>query len=133
MFFTWSTRVTILFKPWVTTTWYFYVLSCAALLVLTIGLEWLRLQYHRVAHEREGQSSKLRQLGEACLYGGYIGVSYFVMLAVMTYNIGLCLSILGGYVLGHFLFPRGGAKRKVYSNTSKPMYETVSSSALDCH
>jgi len=134
MFFEWSTRVTILFEPWVTTTWYFYGLSCIAVAVLSVGLEWLRLIYHQVAHAENRQLTKTRRCGEALLYGGYIAASYLAMLVVMTYNIGLCLGVLMGYMMGHFLFPRGSVPEISPERKHEAMYSPVSASEpLGCH
>lgn len=136
MFFEWSTDVTILFEPWVTRTWYFYTLSCIGVAVMAVGLEWLRSVYHQMAHSEDRRLTKLRRFGESLLYGGYIVMSYLVMLVVMTYNVGLCLAILVGYVLGHYLFPRGGSVAGVGSRGrgQEAMYAPVSATqVLDCH
>lgn len=134
MFFEWSTHAIILFEPWVTTTWYFYALSCIAVAVLSVGLEWLRLIYHQVAHAENRQLTKTRRCGEALLYGGYIATSYLVMLVVMTYNIGLCLGVIVGYIVGHFLFPRGSVPETSPERKSGAMYSPVSvSEPLGCH
>merc|ERR1711916_14160 len=133
MFFEWNTHVTILFEPWVTTTWYFYALSCLAVAVMTVGLEWLRSTYHRTAHTKHRRLTKTRRAGEAFLYGGYISISYLVMLIVMTYNIGLCLAILTGYVVGHFLFPRGSLAL-AGTVQQQAMHAPLSENPpLDCH
>lgn len=106
MFFQWSTTVTILFEGWLTTAWYLYVLSCLAALALAVCLEALRLAVHRVSHGPFVEKSRWRQIGESLLYAGYIGLSYVVMLIVMTYNVGLFVSVVLGFGIGHFVFPR---------------------------
>jgi len=98
--------VTILFEGWLTTTWYFYVLSCLVALALAVCLEAVRFAVHRVSHGPFVRKTRWRQIGESLLYAGYIGLSYLVMLIVMTYNVGLFLSIVLGFGVGHFVFPR---------------------------
>jgi copper transporter 1 len=104
MFFQWSTTVTILFEWWVTTTWYFYLLSCVAVFVLANGLEGVRVGVHMVSHGHFIRKTPLRRAGESLLYGAYVGLSYCVMLVIMTYNVGIIVSVLLGYCVGHFLF-----------------------------
>jgi copper transporter 1 len=108
MFFQWNTSVTVLFEVWVTPTWYYYLLSCFAVLALAFGLEGMRLLIHNLTHRApsKGRKSFVRRLGETMLYGVYMCMSYFVMLVVMTYNVGLFVSVLLGLCLGHFLFRR---------------------------
>ena len=105
---------------------------------MAVGLEWLRSTYHYTAHAQGRRLTRLRRAGEALLYGGYIVVSYLVMLVVMTYNVGLCIAILLGYVVGHFLFPRGSVPELGSGSRGgggqEAMYTPVSpTQTLDCH
>jgi len=130
MFFKWTIHATILFDWWKTTTWYYYLISCIVVSAMTVFLELLRFFYHRIAHDPKRQLKWSRRSGEALLYGVYIVMSYLVMLIVMTYNVGLCMSILIGYIVGHFLFPRGALGHS--PDKDRPMYAPVETS-IGCH
>ena len=60
-----------------------------------------------------GQSSAKVTLGArleaSFIYMLRIGVSYLLMLIVMTYNCGLFLAVVFGMSLGHFIFRPGQA------------------------
>ena len=43
-------------------------------------------------------------LGQTLLYCLQMSVSYFLMLVFMTFNYWLCLAIMMGIAIGHFLF-----------------------------
>ena len=118
MFFEWTTSVTILFQPWVTTdkTWYPYFLSCLAVAGMAVILEGLRYLFHsihsRVPRQR-GCSSKVilkAKAAEVVVFAIYMSVSYMVMLVAMTYNVGLFVSTIFGHCAGLIIFPRGGSK-----------------------
>jgi copper transporter 1 len=105
MFFAWSTTATILFEGWLTSTWYFYLLSCVGVFVGTVLLEGLRMATQRQSLGW-AKKSMHRQVGEGLLYGVYVSCSYLVMLIAMTYNVGLFLSVVLGHSVGRFLFSR---------------------------
>ena len=53
------------------------------------------------------------------LYMIQVGISYLIMLAVMTYNVGLFVSIVAGYSVGYFFF------KKDQSNSSLEGYQPI--------
>lgn len=56
---------------------------------------------------RSGGSARIRsssRLFLTLLYGVNVGISYLLMLAVMTYNVGYFIVIVLGLALGHYIF-----------------------------
>ena len=72
---------------------------------------------------------------EALLYGVYVTMSYFAMLVAMTYNVGLFISVIFGFCIGHFLFPRGPKPSTLRQGSETVMYSTVEAVITEevCH
>merc|ERR1711998_632200 len=49
----------------------------------------------------------LERLGASLAYGVYLGWHFLAMLIFMTYNTGLCILLLLGVMVGHFVFKTG--------------------------
>ncbi len=60
----------------------------------------MRALLHRTL---EFPESRIR-LGLTVLYAVNVAISYLLMLAVMTYNVGYFFAIVGGLAVGYFLF-----------------------------
>ena len=94
----------------------------------------MRLLLHNTSYRFSstdgGRGEKLlkHRLGEAVLYGIYMCMSYFVMLVVMTYNVGLFIAVILGFCFGQFLFPRFPAQR-----TSVGLVNSIASEIESCH
>lgn len=115
MFFRWSASVTILFQSWQTSdsTWYFYLLSCVAVSTMTFLLEAARHAFHRMHTSNIGEvqhpslkTKILSRCKEIVLYATYMALSYWVMLVIMTYNVGIFIAVIFGHCVGTCVFPR---------------------------
>jgi hypothetical protein len=60
--------------------------------------------------EFERKVSGWVHLGDSLLHGFRILVAYLLMFAVMTYDIGMILSIVAGFMLGYYLYANETAK-----------------------
>lgn len=93
MYFYWGTDVKFLFSAWETydNDWLF-LLCCLASLVVGIICEFLK-------------SRQFKSLAfEASVYGVNLFLAYMLMLVMMTFNGGLFISVILGYVIGYTLF-----------------------------
>ncbi|KAJ9464356.1 Copper transport protein CTR2 [Diplonema papillatum] len=98
MHFVWGYETTILFKSWHTkTAWEFYT-SCLAIIALCILTQAVRAKLPPAGYH-------FRRLEEhfayTVLYGITAMLSFLLMLIVMTYNIGLFLSVIIGLTIGY--------------------------------
>jgi len=120
----WSTNVTIVFPWWNTTTILEYVVSCIALVALSTLYEWLSTCKYNIAF-RMAKEPAINGENEHLLHNGnfkrppflnvthskltalhviQLTLSYFIMLVIMTYNIGLIISAIAGYGIGFYFF-----------------------------
>ena len=122
MYYYCSTSVTILFESWDTQgNQFYYALSLIALFTLAILSEgWSAfssyLRSRRPPTVSEPRSVLARIVGNgqenahhlvnACCYTLKLVLGYQLMLAVMTYNVGVSIAIFFGAFVGHFLFAR---------------------------
>ena len=100
-------KVVILFDLWTTTTWGYYILSLLALFVIAFLYQYLQ--------------AKLTFLGQTCSSPPYarslftrvfhsaffaltVSIAYFLMLAAMTFNVGVFVVIMLGFGFGFFFF-----------------------------
>lgn len=123
MYFTASTHVTLWLKQWHTHTSVWYAVSLLGLLALALIQEFL--SSYRAGFARRLQktgalegstSAEIPLTGSSfraasglrsvltVLYGLNVAISYLLMLAVMTYNVGYFVIIVVGLAVGHFLF-----------------------------
>ncbi|KAG1673870.1 hypothetical protein FOA52_012895 [Chlamydomonas sp. UWO 241] len=117
-------QVTLWFEGWTTQTLNNYLLGCLGLALFACVHEFLsfhRAQYVARVFESarvnaEGQAlSKRRTLpamSKAALGALYVAntlTAYLLMLAVMTYNVGYCLSVILGLGTGYVLFLDAGS------------------------
>merc|ERR1711865_339574 len=124
MYFQSSSNVQLIFESWKTSTTGEYILSLAAVFLFACMQEVLRVagghfeQRHRRA-KRQLQKGSLAEplagtartppepLPASVLYGMqivlyllYMGMHYINMLFFMSYNVGICLAVLVGLVVG---------------------------------
>jgi copper transporter 1 len=118
--FDFGCEVTLFFDAWATSTAFQYLVALVGVFTLCIAQE--RLFYFRTSlrlgegvFAREDLSAPIvpkpysvpnvrqRSLG-TFLYGANLVSSYLVMLAVMTCNFGVFVSVVAGLASGHFLF-----------------------------
>ncbi|KAI4377511.1 hypothetical protein MLD38_015121 [Melastoma candidum] len=134
MTFYWSKEVTLLFSTWTTTTPLNYSLSLLACFLASLLfhlLDSLRIRLSLssspspsdvnpvtrpllLGFSRKdwagvgGNPSKWKPLAESALFGINAGLGYMLMLAVMSFNGGVFLSVVAGLSLGYLFFRSGG-------------------------
>ncbi|KAK7383431.1 hypothetical protein VNO78_29110 [Psophocarpus tetragonolobus] len=128
MTFYWGKKVTILIDSWKTDSWTSYFLSLLACLVVAAFYQYLenrRIRLKLVAVDRRtpppdiraplmrwgvaGDKAKLGvKFAEAVLFGVNSAIGYLLMLAIMSFNGGVFLSIVVGLVIGYFFFRNEG-------------------------
>jgi copper transporter 1 len=136
MYFRWSSSVQILFEPWQTFSWSWYLLSCIGVLALTIVLEATRFGFHRIHHQpqrRKGCQMILFKGKEVGVYAVYMTLSYVVMLVVMTFNVGLFVSVVLGHCIGMIFFPRNARQQSQFGTQQLYQQTTLDDSVNACH
>ncbi|KAH7678184.1 Ctr copper transporter protein [Dioscorea alata] len=106
MTFFWGKRVQILFTGWPGDQGIgMYLLSLLCVLLVAALVELLSGVSRRVA--RPNASSMSMGLSLTVLHALRIGLAYLVMLAVMSFNVGVLIAAIVGHALG-FLFTGSG-------------------------
>ncbi|XP_060206270.1 copper transporter 6-like [Lycium barbarum] len=97
MTFFWSKNAEILFSGWPGTRTGMYVLALICVFVLSLLVEWLsNCNYFK--------GNKANGLVQTFVHGVKIGLAYLLMLAVMSFNVGVFIVVVAGHTLGYFLF-----------------------------
>ncbi len=137
MTFYWGKSVIVLFDQWAVKTWQGYILTLIVLFVFSVVHEWLAVQRSLfLTTSSAGKTSSVpsaavsddtpeapllggvvvqgSRIGinkalESLLFGIKVGLGYLLMLAVMSYNGGVFLSIVAGLAVGYFFFRSGSA------------------------
>lgn len=125
-----STQVTLWFNYWRITGWLGYSFTLVAVLMLSIFHEWLvtcrgaLMKKNKRKTKRstlptsviattnsttittDGQLAIIvaENLMNSILFGINVGAGYLLMLAVMTFNVGVCLTVVVGLSMGFFIF-----------------------------
>ncbi|KAI4379616.1 hypothetical protein MLD38_005891 [Melastoma candidum] len=140
MTFYWSKEVTLLFSTWKTTTSLSYSLSLLACFLSSFLyqlLDSLRLRLSLLlaspsSPDDDGDHQSLIprfsrkvspkflpwRIAESVLFGVNAGLGYMLMLAVMSFNGGVFLSIVAGLALGYLAFRSGGGALEVAVESS---------------
>ncbi|KAL7173312.1 hypothetical protein ACSBR2_032722 [Camellia fascicularis] len=77
-----------------------YILNLASIFMLSMLVE--SLSHTRLIHS--GMNNVAAGLLQTLMYGVRIGLAYLVMLAVMSFNIGILLAAVAGYSVGFLIF-----------------------------
>jgi len=137
MTFYWGKSVIVLFDQWAVKTWQGYILTLIVLFVFSVFHEWLAVQRSvflttssagktsavpsaAVSDDTpeapllggvvvQGSRIGINKALESLLFGIKVGLGYLLMLAVMSYNGGVFLSIVAGLAVGYFFFRSGSA------------------------
>ncbi|KAL5709362.1 hypothetical protein ACHQM5_020062 [Ranunculus cassubicifolius] len=101
MTFFWGKHSEILFSGWPGTSSGMYIFALILIFLLSISIEWL-------SHSRfikHGTSNHIYGgLLQTLLHTIRVGLSYLVMLAVMSYNGGVFLVVVAGHSVGFLVF-----------------------------
>lgn len=100
MTFFWGTNAEILFHRWPGERSGMYALALIFIFVLAFLVEWLT--HCRLI--KEDSSRAAAGLIRTLMHTVRVGLAYLVMLAVMSFNVGVLLVAIGGHCLGFFLF-----------------------------
>lgn len=100
MTFFWGTNANILFHGWPGNRSSMYALALIFIFVLAFVVEWLS----NCRLIKDDSSAAAAGLIRTLLHTVRVGLAYLVMLAVMSFNVGVFLVAIGGHCLGFFLF-----------------------------
>ncbi|CAK9187891.1 unnamed protein product [Ilex paraguariensis] len=101
MTFFWGKNADILFDGWPgSDNLGMYVLALIFVFVLALLVEWLS-HCNLIKQDSNHVAAGLVQ---TLLYGLRIGLAYMVMLAVMSFNVGVFLMAVGGHTVGFLAF-----------------------------
>ncbi|CAK0780326.1 hypothetical protein CVIRNUC_005013 [Coccomyxa viridis] len=124
MYFTNSSKVTLWLQQWHTSNSGWYAMSVIGLFILAVLQEFM-ISYRatlgmKAAKATEGSSSDINvnltgnrtialpesrvRLALTALYAVNVAISYLLMLAIMTYNVGYFIAIVLGLAVGYFIF-----------------------------
>lgn len=125
MTFFWSKNAEILFPGW---PGYdnlgMYVLALLVVFSLAVLVEWF--SHSKVIGENTGKS--VAGMVQTVMYGVRIGLAYLVMLAVMSFNVGVFLVAIAGHMFGFFFFGS-----RVFRKSSSAVYwNTVDLPPMSC-
>ncbi|XP_047331440.1 copper transporter 6-like [Impatiens glandulifera] len=102
MAFYWGNTAEVLFTGWPGTRPGMYYLAIIFIFFLAIIVEWLS---HSSFLTRSNSSDRVRVgLAQTVLYGLRSGLSYMIMLSVMSFNVGVFLAAVVGHTIGFFFF-----------------------------
>lgn len=101
MTFFWGKNTEVLFSGWPGTSSGMYALSLIVVFVIAVITEWLA---HSPILRGVGSTSRASGIVQTALYTFRIGLSYLVMLAVMSFNGGIFIVAMAGFAVGFLLF-----------------------------
>ncbi|KAF5751408.1 copper transporter 1-like [Tripterygium wilfordii] len=107
MTFFWGKNAEVLFKGWPGHSSGMYALSLIVVFVLAIIVEWLSHCQLIKADTNHVSAGLLKTVMHALR----VGVSLVLMLAVMSFNVGVFLAALVGHTVGFLLFGSGIFKK----------------------
>ncbi|KAL0460555.1 UNVERIFIED_CONTAM: Copper transporter 1 [Sesamum latifolium] len=113
MTFFWGKNAEILFSGWPGTRTGMYVLALIFVFVLSVIVEWLS-HCRRIDVDDRGKFSG--GLIRTIVHGVRIGLGYLVMLAVMSFNVGVLIVAVAGHSFGFFLFASRVFKKSGYDS-----------------
>lgn len=96
-----KTSTEILFPDWPGHNLFFYALALLLVFLLSVFVEWLS---HVQLLKSNINNAMARIILQTSMYGVRVAVAYLVMLAVMSFDGGVFLSVVCGYTLGFLIF-----------------------------
>ncbi|XP_018805486.1 copper transporter 1-like [Juglans regia] len=100
MSFYWGHKAEVLFSGWPGTSSVMYPLALAFVFVLAVLVEWL--SHCNII--KPGTNNLAVGLMQTAMYTVRSGLDYMVMLAVMSFNGGVFLAVVGGRAVGFLVF-----------------------------
>ncbi|CAN0854542.1 Copper transporter 1 [Linum grandiflorum] len=100
MTFYWGSEALVLFKGWPGTRPGMYALSLMVVFALAFLVEWI--SGSRLIGKDTGRVAA--GLIRTAMHAVRVGVAYMVMLAVMSFNVGVFLAAVAGHGLGFLVF-----------------------------
>ncbi|XP_027351302.1 copper transporter 6-like [Abrus precatorius] len=109
--FYWSHKVDILFRCWPGDSAAMYAVALLLVFVMAVLVEWL--SFTKIVKLKPGASNDVvGGVLKTGLYGVRSGLSYLVMLAVMSFNGGVFIVAIGGHVIGFLIFGTRAFRKK---------------------
>lgn len=99
--FYWGKHATILFGGWPNQSLSMYILAVFCVFVLAMVVELSSALATTMRTETNPTKAGFRH---SLVYGFRLGLAYLVMLALMSFNLGVFLAALVGHALGFFIF-----------------------------
>lgn len=107
----WGYKVNILFHCWPGNSAAMYAVALMLVFAMAVLVEWL--SFTNIVKLKPGGSNRVVEaLLTTGLYGVRSGLSYLVMLAVMSFNGGVFLAAIGGHVIGFLIFGTQAFRKK---------------------
>ncbi|KAF5797217.1 putative Ctr copper transporter [Helianthus annuus] len=100
MTFYWGKDALILFKGWPGTNTGMYALALVFVFFLALLVEWLAHCNLKMTKSDDAGSG----LAQTLVYTFRVGLGFMVMLAIMSFNVGVFLAAVLGHALGFFFF-----------------------------
>ncbi|XP_013646909.2 LOW QUALITY PROTEIN: copper transporter 2 [Brassica napus] len=101
MTFFWGKNTEVLFSGWPGTSSGMYALCLIVVFLLAVIAEWLA--HSRILRGGDA-TSRAAGIAQTTVYTLKTGLSYIVMLAVMSFNGGVFIVAIAGYAVGFLLF-----------------------------
>ncbi|KAL9315414.1 hypothetical protein ACSQ67_016415 [Phaseolus vulgaris] len=118
--FYWGHKVDILFRCWPGDSAAMYAVALLLVFFMAVLVEWLSFT-NIVKLKPGGSNDVVGGLLKTGLYGVRSGLSYLVMLAVMSFNGGVFVVAISGHVIGFLIFGTRALRKKSSGlDSSKP-------------
>lgn len=122
MTFYWGRQVTVLFDGWKTQSWLGYSLTLVAVFLFSVFHEYivnLRSRFKGISSGKAASGLTAPLIGrnrialgfrvmESAVFGLNAGLGYLLMLAAMSFNGGVFIAVILGFVVGYFFFRSHG-------------------------
>ncbi|XP_010473087.1 PREDICTED: copper transporter 6 [Camelina sativa] len=120
MTFFWGKNTEVLFSGWPGTSSGMYALCLIVVFLLAVIAEWLA---HSAILSGRGSTNCAPGIAQTAVYTLKTGLAYLVMLAVMSFNVGVFIVAIAGFSVGFFLF--GSTAIKKPSNDDRKTAEPL--------
>lgn len=124
MTFFWGTVVEILFPGWPGKSFYSYTSALISVFLVSFVVEWL-LHTRFINKNTDNITAGILQ---SAMYAIRVGLAYLVMLAVMSFNVGVLLAAVAGYTVGFLIY----GSRLFQSSKITPFLDTADLPPLNC-